>query len=139
MSAFDNATKFFHACESLEGWDGCEQYVAENASFSAQCEPLVDIKTVEDYVNWMAGFGSVTAAGCSFKLHTSSYDDANATAIYFATFTGRHVGEGGPVPATGKETNTEYVYVLKMNADGKVESMVKVWNAPWAMNELGWM
>ena len=65
MSAFDNATKFFHACESLEGWDGCQQYVADNATFFAQSEPLVDTKTVEDYTNWMAGFGSVTAAGCS--------------------------------------------------------------------------
>ncbi len=85
MSAFDNATKFFHACESLRGWGECERYVEEGAAFSAQCEPLVDIKTVEDYVNWMTGFGSNTAAGCSFDLHTSAYDDANATAIYFAT------------------------------------------------------
>jgi hypothetical protein len=139
MSAFDNATKFFHACESLEGWAGCEQYVAGGASFSAQCEPLVDIHTVEDYANWLAGFGSVTAAGCSYDLHTSAYDDANATAIYFATFTGSHVGDGGPVPPTGKQTISQYVYVLKMNRDDKVESMQKVWNAPWAMTELGWM
>jgi hypothetical protein len=105
MSAFENATKFFHACESLEGWGGCEQYVAEGAPFFAQSEPLVDINTVEDYANWMAGFGSTTAAGCSYDLHASAYDVANATAIYFATFTGRHVGEGGPVPPTNKETN----------------------------------
>lgn len=51
MSAFNNATKFFHACESVKGWAECEQYVAEGAAFSAQCEPLVDIKTVEEYVN----------------------------------------------------------------------------------------
>ena len=72
-------------------------------------------------------------------LHTSAYDDANATAIYFATFTGSHVGDGGPVPPTGKETNAHYVYVLKMNGDEKVVSMQKVWNAPWTMNELGWI
>jgi hypothetical protein len=139
MSAFDSATKFFHACDSLKGWGECEQYVAEGAAFSAQCEPLVDIKTVEDYVNWMTGFGSNTAAGCSYDLHTSAYDDANATALYFATFTGSHVGDGGPVPPTNKETNTHYVYILKMNGDEKVESMQKVWNAPWAMKELGWI
>jgi hypothetical protein len=139
MSAFDNATKFFHACDSLKGWGECEQYVAEGAAFSAQSEPLVDIKTVEGYVNWMTGFGSNTAAGCSYDLHTSAYDDANSTAIYFATFTGSHVGDGGPVPPTNKETNTHYVYVLIMNGDDKVESMQKVWNAPWAMKELGWI
>jgi len=139
MSAFDNATKFFHACESLQGWAGCQQYTADGAGFSAQSEPLVDTHTVEDYCNWIQGFGSVTAAGCSYDLHTSSFDDATNTAIFFATFTGSHVGDGGPVPPTNKETNTQYVYILKMNADGKVESMQKVWNAPWAMRELGWM
>jgi hypothetical protein len=30
------------------------------------------------------------------------------------------------------------VYVLKMNGDDKIESMQKVWNAPWALKELGW-
>ncbi len=60
MSAFDNATRFFHACESLKGWEGC------------------------------------------------------------------------------KETNTHYVYVVTMNEDDKVEKMCKIWNAPWALKELGW-
>ena len=27
MSAFENATRFFHACESSEGWEACQQYV----------------------------------------------------------------------------------------------------------------
>lgn len=139
MSAFDNATKFFHACESLKGWDECKQYVAADASFSAQCEPLVDITTVEGYVDWMTGFGTTTAAGCSYDLHTSSYDETQKTAMFFATFTGSHVGEGGPIPPTNKSTNSHYVYVLAMNGDDKVERMTKVWNATWAMRELGWM
>ena len=29
--------------------------------------------------------------------------------------------------------------ILYMNTDNKVERMVKVWNAPWAMKELGWI
>lgn len=139
MSAFGNAAKFFHACESLEGWGGCEQYVATDASFVAQCEPLVDITTVQAYVDWMAGLGTTTCAGCSYALRTSSYDEANRTAIFFGTFTGTHVGDGGPVPPTNKTTNTDYVYVLTMDADDKVVRMCKVWNAPWAMRELGWM
>jgi len=24
MNAFENATLFFHACESLKGWEGCQ-------------------------------------------------------------------------------------------------------------------
>jgi hypothetical protein len=139
MSAFDNATRFFHACEGLAGWDECKQYVADDAPFSAQCEPLVDIKTVQGYVDWVTGLGTVTAKGCSYELHASAFDEENETALFFATFTGTHVGEGGPVPPTHKTTNTHYVYVMTMNGDGKVASMTKVWNAPWALTELGWM
>ena len=139
MSAFENATQFFHACESLKGWEGCSQYVAPGASFMAQCEPLVDVSTVEAYTEWMAGLGSTPLAGCAYDLHTSSYDEENRTATFFATFTARHVGEGGPVPPTNKETHSHYVYVLTMNDEGKVEKMCKIWNAPWALKELGWM
>ena len=47
-------------------------------------------------------------------------------AVFFATITGSDNGEGGPVPPTGKETQTDYVYACKMNADDKVEAMTKV-------------
>ncbi len=139
MSAFDNATSFFHACDSYKGWDVCKQYVAADAPFSAQSEPLVDVKTVQGYVDWLMGFGTTTAKGSSYDLHVSAYDEKNKTALFFSTFTGSHVGEGGPVPPTHKTTNTHYVYILTMNGDDKVARMTKVWNAPWAMNELGWM
>jgi hypothetical protein len=134
-----NATDFFHACDSAKGWDQCSQYVAEGASFHAQSEPLVDITTVEGYANWMAGFGENVVPGSSYEIHTSAYDDASKTAIFFATFTGKHTGDGGPIPPTNKETNTHYVYIFTMNDEGKIEKMQKVWNAPWALKELGWM
>lgn len=139
MSAFENASSFFHACETLEGWEGCRKYVAPGATFTAQCEPLADVKTVQDYTEWMAGVGKGPLQGCSYHLHTSAWDEANRSATFFATFTGRHVGDGGPVAPTDKETNTDYVYVLTMNGDGQVAKMVKIWNAPWALKELGWM
>ena len=139
MTAFDNATKFFHACDSLEGWEGCKQYVAADAPFSAQSEPLVDIKTIQAYTDWMMGFGTVTAKCCSYELRASSYDEKSQTASFFATITATHVGEGGPVPPTQKTTKSDYVYLVTMNGDDKVTRMTKVWNAPWAMKELGWM
>lgn len=139
MSAFENAKKFFEACEAPSGWSGCKQYVAEGAPFEAQSEPLVEVKTVEAYCEWMASFATVTAPGGSYELHAASYDEKMRTAMFFATYHARHTGEGGPVPPTQKETHSHYVYVLTMNADNKVERMVKVWNAPWAMKELGWI
>ena len=139
MSAFENATSFFHNCESAKGWEACKDYVADNATFNAQSEPLVEVTKVKDYVEWMAGLGSITMPGCSYKINVSAYDKDNNTAIYLATFTGTHSGEGGPIPPTNKTTNSEYVYALKMNGVGKVESMTKVWNSSWALRELGWM
>ena len=139
MSAFENATKFFHACETAKGWEGCKPYVAPGAPFEAQCEPLADVKSVEAYTEWMAAVGNGPLKGCSYDLHASAYDEANRTALFFATFTGTHVGEGGPVPPTHKRTRTHYVYALTMGSDGRVQKMRKIWNAPWALRELGWM
>lgn len=139
MTAFENARRFFDACEAPKGWAGCKEYVADNASFVAQSEPLVEINTVEAYCEWMAAFANVTAPGSSYDLHSCSYDEQNNTAMFFATYHAKHTGDGGPVPATNKETSSHYVYALTMNADNKIEKMVKVWNAPWAMRELGWM
>jgi hypothetical protein len=139
MTAYDAATAFYHACESLEGWQGCKQYVAENAVFSAQSEPLGDISLVEDYCEWMAGLGKGPLVGCGYSLHSSAWDEANLTALFFATFNGKHTGEGGPVPATNGETHSHYVYAITMDEDNKVCAMTKIWNDPWALKELGWM
>lgn len=139
MKAFETANKFFTACEASEGWEGCKQYVADGATFRAQCEPLAEIHTVQAYCDWMAAIGNVTAPGATYDLHSSSFDESTKTAIFFATFHARHTGEGGPVPPTNKETHTDYVYALTMNDENKVAKMVKVWNAPWAMKELGWL
>ena len=139
MLEFENATEFFHTCESAKGWEACSKFVEPSAPFSAQSEPLVEFKTVKEYVNWMTAFCDNIAPGSSYVLHSSSFDEENSTAMFFATYTLRHTGEGGPVPPTHKETNSQYVYILEMGREGKVKSMQKVWNAPWAMRELGWM
>ena len=76
--------------------------------------------------------------GCSYELHASSYNEATRTELYFATFSGTHSGEGGPVPPTNKQTNSHYVYVLTLDDNDLVSSMVKIWNSAWALNELGW-
>lgn len=138
MSAFENARKFFDACEAPLGWEGCRDFVADGAGFTAQSEPLAEVTTVQDYCEWMKAFGTVTAPGASYDLHNAAYDERNRTAMFFATYHATHSGDGGPVAPTGKSTDSHYVYVLQMNDDDKVAAMTKVWNAPWAMRELGW-
>ncbi len=139
MGAFDNARKFFEVCDAAAGWEACKEYVADGATFAAQSEPLVDIHTVEGYCEWLAGFGNVTVPGATYDLHSSSYDEATRNAVFFATYHATHSGDGGPVPPTNKQTSTHYVYVITMNESDQVERMIKIWNAPWAMKELGWL
>jgi hypothetical protein len=59
--------------------------------------------------------------------------------LFFSTFIAAHTGDGGPVAPTGKETNSHYVYVIKMNDAGKVAHVTKIWNSSWALRELGWV
>ena len=133
MTAYENAKKFFEACEAPLGWAGCQQYVVENATFGAQSEPLAEIDTVQAYCDWMHGFGTITSPEGRYELHTSSYDEATRTAIFFATYHGKHTGDGGPIPPTNQETHSHYVYVLTMNAENQVAHMVKIWK------EFGWI
>lgn len=138
MSKMDVATKFFHACEGLKGGSGCADFVAEGASFEAQSEPISEIKTVLEYCDWMQAVGQGPLAGCQYEIVNSSFDEATNTALFFGIFVATNNGEGGPVPPTGKNTSSHYVYALTVDDDNKVSHMVKIWNAPWALNELGW-
>jgi hypothetical protein len=138
MSAFENAEKFFHACEAPLGWEQCKPFVAEGATFQSQCEPLTEIDSVKAYTEWIAGFVSTIAPGATYDIHASSYDEKTRTAMFFGTYHLKHTLAGGPVPPTDKEANAHYVYCLTMNKDDLVEKMVKIWNAPWTLTELGW-
>ena len=47
------ARQFFEAREAGDGWAACRAYCKPDASFSAQAEPLVDVKTMQGYADWM--------------------------------------------------------------------------------------
>ncbi len=50
----------------------------------------MDIKDLKGYTEWMKGFGTGVTPGCSYDLHSASWDEGNRTAIFFATFHGTH-------------------------------------------------
>lgn len=137
MSAFENAARVFHACESSAGWQACREYVEPDASFEAQAGPLVEVATVQDYAEWMVGVATWMPDG-GYELHTSAWDEENRAATFFATFRGRHTGEGGPVPPTNRDMNSHYVFVMVMNDEDRVRKIYKIWNAAWALQQLGW-
>jgi predicted ester cyclase len=132
----ETAREFFEACESGKGWDACKVYCTSTATFDAQAEPLADTKTLQAYAEWMKGLLTFIPDG-RYVLKSFATDHARKSVSAFALFSGTHTGEGGPLPPTGKSTNTDYVYVMEFEGD-KIRHMTKIWNSGWALKELGW-
>jgi SnoaL-like polyketide cyclase len=129
------ARQFFEACEAGRGWAGCRAYCRPNATFSAQAEPLAGLRTLQQHADWMKGLLMFMPDGrCAVKSFATD-DDTNSVCAY-GVFSATHTGEGGPCQPTGKSTNTDYVYVMDFDGD-KIQHMTKIWNAGWAMKELG--
>jgi len=130
------AMSFFEACEAGKGWGACEPYCTRDAGFSSQAEPLTGVQTLADYAEWMKGLLIFMPDG-AYHLKAFAVDEARQSVAAYAVFTATHTGEGGPCPPTGKSTTTDYVYVMHF-AGGLINHLTKIWNASWAMKELGW-
>jgi predicted ester cyclase len=130
------AEAFFEACETGKGWEGCRAYCAPDASFSAQAEPLLDLRTLEQYTEWMKGLLAILPDG-RYELKSFAIDEARHNVAAYAVFHGTHTGTGGPVPPTGRRTSTDYVYVMQFEGD-KIVHLTKIWHAGLALKELGW-
>jgi predicted ester cyclase len=130
------AREFFDACETGKGWQGCRQYCTPDASFAAQAEPLADMKTLEQYTDWMQGFLQLLPNG-SYAVKSFATDAARNNVSAYGVFSGTHTGEGGPCPPTGRSVAADYVYVMDFAGD-KIRHMTKIWNAGWSMRDLGW-
>jgi len=130
------AESFFADCEAGKGWETCSKYCTQDATFSAQAEPLLEVKTLEDYTNWMKGIMAVLPDG-RYEVKSFATDPTRNNVAAYGVFHGTHTGEGGPVPPTGMKTSTDYVYVMEFKGD-KIAHMTKIWHAGLAMKELGW-
>lgn len=130
------AERFFEACETGKGWDGCKEYCKSDATFTAQSEPLADVKSLEAYAEWMKGLCSIMS-DAGYEVKSMAADEARQNVSAYGVFSGTHTGEGGPCPPTGKRTSSDYVYVMDFDGD-KIRHMTKIWNSGHAMKELGW-
>jgi predicted ester cyclase len=131
------AKNFFEACEAGKGWDACKQYCTDRATFSAQAEPLADVRTLQQYTDWMKGLLTFIPDG-RYELKSFATDDERKNVCAYAVFLGTHTGQGGPCPPTGKTVRSDYVYVMELDGD-KIRHMTKIWHAGIAMKELGWI
>jgi predicted ester cyclase len=132
----DTARAFFEACETGGGWEACSAFCTPDATFEAQAEPLADVHSVKDYAEWMKGLLGLVPDGAAEVKSFATDHERNSVCAY-GVFTGTHTGSGGPVPPTGRRVSSDYVYVMEFDG-GKISHMTKIWNAGWAMKELGW-
>jgi len=130
------AEGFFEACEAGKGWEGCSAYCTPDATFSAQAEPLLEVKTLAQYSDWMKGIMTVFP-GATYDLKSFATDSTRNNVSAYAVFNATHTGEGGPVPPTGKSMSTDYVYVMQFTGD-KISHMTKIWHSALALKAVGW-
>jgi predicted ester cyclase len=135
-SKLEVARAFFDACDRSEGWEACRQYCTPGATFSAQAEPLAEIRTIEEYAEWMKGLAG-PLPDARYDVKSFAVDDERDNVVGYGVFHATHTGEGGPVPPTGKSTSTDYVYVMDFEGD-RIRHLTKIWNAGYALKELGW-
>lgn len=130
------AQSFFDACETGKGWEACSAWCAPNATFSSQAEPLLDVKTLAQYTDWMKAIVTILP---NARYHVKSFatDTERNNVAAYGIFHATHTGPGGPVPPTGRSTTTDYVYVMQFEGD-KIVHMTKIWNAGLALKDLGW-
>ena len=138
MSAMrETAERFFEACETGEGWQGCRSYCHDGATFSAQADALAGVTTLEGYTEWVKGlFGPLPDN--SYDIQSFAVDEGRRRVTASSVFRGTHTGEGGPLPPTGKAAETDYVYVMDFDGD-RIRHMTKIWNDGYALRQLGWM
>ena len=132
----ETALAFFEACETGKGWDACSPFCQSGATFQSQAEPRADITSLSGYVDWMQGLLVALPDG-RYEIRSVGLDAENASVVIYAVFKGTHTGAAGPSPATGKAAESDYVYAISFTGD-KISGMTKIWNAPWALRQLGW-
>lgn len=133
----DTAEKFFEACESGKGWDGCKPYCRPGATFSAQAAALTGVNTVEAYTNWMKGMYT-PMPNARYEVKSFAVDERRNNVAAFGVFRATHTGSGGPVPPTGKTLEADYVYVMEFEG-AQIKHMTKIWNDAFSLKQLGWM
>lgn len=124
------------ACETGKGWAVCQEWCSPSATFAAQAEPLADVRSLQQYTDWMKGLLMFIPDG-RYELKSFATDEEHKNVSAYGIFMGTHTGQGGPCPPTGKSVKTDYVYVMYFDGD-KIIHMQKIWHAGLAMKELGW-
>jgi len=132
----DTAERFFTACETGKGWEGCKQYCHSGATFSAQADALAGVESLEAYTEWMKGLFTPVPDG-HYEVRSFAVDEGRQNVAAYGIFRGTHTGDGGPVPPTGKRVEADYVYVIQFDGE-RIRHLTKIWNDSVSLKQLGW-
>ena len=121
MTRFETAEKFFEACETGKGWNGCQNYCSDNASFAGEAVALEKIKTLEGYAEWMRALYD-RVSDVSYDVRGFAEDDTRDVVLVFGIFHGTPVGDGPQ-----KSFSTNYVYSIEFEGS-KIRHLTKIWN-----------
>jgi predicted ester cyclase len=136
-SIVEVAEKFFTACEAGKGWDACKAFCRPDATFSSQAGAVADLRTLQQYAEWMKGLLVILPDG-RYELKSFATDDRRNNVCVYAVFTGTHTGPNGPCAPTGKTLRqSDYVYVMEFDGD-RIRHVTKIWPDTWALKQLGW-
>jgi len=73
----------------------------------AQAEPLLEVKTLAQYADWMKAILTVFPDG-RYELKSFATDAERHNVTAYAVFHATHTGEGGPVAPAGLSMSTDF-------------------------------
>lgn len=130
------AELFFEACETGQGWAGCQAYCHPDATFSAQASVLCEIDTLQAYTEWMKNLLIPIPDG-RYELQCFAVDEARRCVAAYAVFHGTQTGPGSSGDPTGQTIAADYVYAMRFEGD-RIRHMTKIWNDTISLQQLGW-
>jgi hypothetical protein len=80
----DAAERFFEACETGKGWDGCQPYCHPGATLAAQTDALAGIDTLEADTEWMKGLLTILPDGVA-EVRSFAVDEARSREAAMST------------------------------------------------------
>jgi len=113
-----------------------QRILPSDATFSAQAAALAGVNTLEAYTEWMKHLFTPVPDG-RYELRSFAVDEERNNVAAYGVFRGTHTGDGGPVPPTGKQVESDYVYVMEFDGD-RIRHMTKIWNDGFALKQAGW-
>eukprot|EP00755_Sulcionema_specki_P020342 Sspe_Gene.71655::Locus_42561_Transcript_1_1_Confidence_1.000_Length_3641::g.71655::m.71655/K15013/ACSBG; long-chain-fatty-acid--CoA ligase ACSBG len=131
------ALTIFAMIDSGKGYRAIESLCATGAVFQSDAFPLLDIRTVQAYANWMVGVATkICPSDFCYTIHSVTGERDVVTIS--AECSGTYTGEGGPVPATNRTMSCTYSYTFTFGDGHKLVHMSKVWDAFSAYTGWGW-